>query len=191
MFWVAFFMCLLMVYALGSWLPKLMLKAGYSLGASMIFLFALNIGGMLGAISGGVLADKFRVKPVLITMFIAGAIALTLLGYKSSPIALYGLIAVAGAATIGAQILQQAMVAQFYPAAARATGLGWALGIGRIGAIAGPVLLGHLLTLALPLQMNFVVVAIPGLIAALAISLVKLNPSSTSQQHSVLVESKA
>ena len=53
MFWVAFFMCLLMVYALGSWLPKLMIQAGYSLGASMLFLFALNIGGMVGAIGGG------------------------------------------------------------------------------------------------------------------------------------------
>lgn len=52
MFWLAFFMCLLMVYALGSWLPKLMIQAGYSLGASMIFLFALNIGGMIGAIGG-------------------------------------------------------------------------------------------------------------------------------------------
>ena len=62
MFWVAFFMCLLMVYALGSWLPKLMIQAGYSLGASMIFLFALNIGGMVGAIGGGALADRFHLK---------------------------------------------------------------------------------------------------------------------------------
>lgn len=55
-------MCLLMVYALGSWLPKLMIQAGYSLGASMIFLFALNIGGMIGAIGGGYLADRFHIK---------------------------------------------------------------------------------------------------------------------------------
>ncbi len=53
MFWIAFFMCLLMVYALGSWLPKLMIQAGYSLGASMIFLFAFSIGGIISAIGGG------------------------------------------------------------------------------------------------------------------------------------------
>ena len=82
MFWIAFFMCLLMVYALGSWLPKLMIQAGYSLGASMIFLFALNIGGMVGAIGGGALADKFHIKPVLTIMFTVGAIALIFLGFK-------------------------------------------------------------------------------------------------------------
>ena len=71
MFWIAFFMCLLMVYALASWLPKLMIQAGYSLGASMIFLFALNIGGMFGAIGGGALADRFHIKPVLTLMFVS------------------------------------------------------------------------------------------------------------------------
>ena len=177
MFWVAFFMCLLMVYALGSWLPKLMIQAGYSLGASMLFLFALNIGGMVGAIGGGVLADKFHLKPVLTIMFTVGAIALILLGYNSPQAVLYGLIAIAGAATIGSQILLYTFVAQFYPAAVRSTGMGWASGIGRIGAIVGPVLTGALLTLELPHQMNFLVIAIPGVIAALAIFMVNLRAS--------------
>lgn len=177
MFWVAFFMCLLMVYALGSWLPKLMIQAGYSLGASMLFLFALNIGGMVGAIGGGVLADKFHLKPVLTIMFTVGAIALILLGYNSPQAVLYGLIAVAGAATIGSQILLYTFVAQFYPVAVRSTGMGWASGIGRIGAIVGPVLTGALLTLELPHQMNFLVIAIPGVIAALAIFMVNLRAS--------------
>ncbi|MDM1757079.1 MFS transporter [Acinetobacter sp. 256-1] len=177
MFWIAFFMCLLMVYALGSWLPKLMIQAGYSLGASMIFLFALNIGGMVGAIGGGVLSDRFHLKPVLTIMFAVGAIALILLGFKSPQGVLYTLIAIAGAATIGSQILLYTFVAQFYPAAVRSTGMGWASGIGRIGAIVGPVLTGALLTLQLPHQMNFLAIAIPGVIAALAIFLVNLKVS--------------
>ncbi len=177
MFWVAFFMCLLMVYALGSWLPKLMIQAGYSLGASMLFLFALNIGGMAGAIGGGVLADKFHLKPVLSTMFTVGAIALVLLGFNSPQFVLYSLIAVAGAATIGSQILLYTFVAQFYPAAVRSTGMGWASGIGRIGAIVGPVLTGALLTLELPHQMNFLAIAIPGAIASIAVCMVNLNAS--------------
>lgn len=177
MFWIAFFMCLLMVYALGSWLPKLMIQAGYSLGASMIFLFALNIGGMVGAIGGGVLADKFHLKPVLSIMFAVGAVALIMLGFNSPQIVLYTLIAIAGAATIGSQILLYTFVAQFYPAAVRSTGMGWASGIGRIGAIVGPVLTGALLTFELPHQMNFLVIAIPGVIAALAIFMVNLKAS--------------
>lgn len=177
MFWVAFFMCLLMVYALGSWLPKLMIQAGYSLGASMIFLFALNIGGMVGAIGGGALADRFHLKPVLTTMFTVGAIALILLGFNSPQMVLYGLIAIAGAATIGSQILLYTFVVQFYPTAVRSTGMGWASGIGRIGAIVGPVLTGALLTFELPHQMNFLVIAIPGVIAALAVFMVNLKVS--------------
>ena len=189
LFWCCFFMCLLMVYALGSWLPKLMLQAGYSLGASMLFLFALNIGGMVGAIGGGVLADRFHLKPVLTIMFSIGAVALILLGFKSQQAVLYTLIAVAGAATIGSQILLYTFVAQFYPAAVRSTGMGWASGIGRIGAIVGPVLTGALLTLELPHQMNFLAIAIPGFIAALAIFLVNLQ-ASVDGQHTPSTESR-
>ncbi|WP_216935456.1 MULTISPECIES: aromatic acid/H+ symport family MFS transporter [unclassified Acinetobacter] len=181
MFWLAFFMCLLMVYALGSWLPKLMIQAGYSLGASMIFLFALNIGGMVGAIGGGYLADKFHIKKVLTIMFLCGAIALILLGFNSPQFVLYTLIAVAGAATIGSQILLYTFVAQYYPSTVRSTGMGWASGIGRIGAIVGPVLTGALLTMNLPHQMNFFAIAIPGVIAALAIFLVNLKTSVDGQ----------
>ena len=177
MFWIAFFMCLLMVYALGSWLPKLMIQAGYSFGASMIFLFALNIGGMIGAIGGGALADRFHIKKVLTIMFICGAAALILLGFNSPQIVLYTLIAVAGAATIGSQILLYTFVAQYYPSTVRSTGMGWASGIGRIGAIVGPVLTGALLTMNLPHQMNFFAIAIPGVIAALAIFMVNLKAS--------------
>lgn len=177
MFWVAFFMCLLMVYALASWLPKLMIQAGYSLGASMLFLFALNIGGMIGAIGGGVLADKFHLKPVLAIMFVAGAAALILLGYNSPQLVLYTLIAVAGATTIGSQILLYTFVAQYYPTAVRTTAMGWASGIGRIGAIVGPILTGALLSLELSHQTNFFFIAIPGAIAAIAIFFVNLNAS--------------
>ncbi|MDO7208670.1 aromatic acid/H+ symport family MFS transporter [Acinetobacter nosocomialis] len=184
MFWIAFFMCLLMVYALGSWLPKLMLQAGYSLGASMLFLFALNIGGMVGAIGGGALADRFHLKPVITIMFIVGSAALILLGINSPQFILYSLIAIAGAATIGSQILLYTFVAQFYPTALRSTGMGWASGIGRIGAIIGPVLTGALLTLELPHQMNFLAIAIPGVIAALAIFMVNLKASVTAQTPS-------
>ncbi len=181
MFWIAFFMCLLMVYALGSWLPKLMIQAGYSLGASMIFLFALNIGGMVGAIGGGYLADRFHIKKVLTIMFLCGGAALILLGFNSPQFVLYTLIAVAGAATIGSQILLYTFVAQYYPSTVRSTGMGWASGIGRIGAIVGPVLTGALLTMNLPHQMNFFAIAIPGVIAALAIFLVNLKTSVDGQ----------
>lgn len=169
MIWLSFFCCLLMVYALGSWLPKLMANAGYSLGSSLSFLLALNFGGVVGAIAGGWLGDRFSLPKVVVIFFAFGTVSIALLGFRSPMPLLYLLIAIAGATTIGTQILLYANTAQFYPQAIRSTGLGWASGIGRTGAIVGPLLGGWLLAAALPLKLNFLVFAVPGLVAALAI----------------------
>ncbi|WP_051891179.1 MFS transporter [Chryseobacterium sp. JM1] len=175
MFWITFFMCLLMVYGLNSWLPKLMTKAGYPLGSSLSFLLALNFGAMIGAIGGGWLGDKFHLRKVLIIFLSIAAVSLFLLGFKGSTIALYVLIAIAGATTIGTQILLYTYVAQFYPMDARSTGIGWASGVGRVGGIVGPLLGGYLISMNLPFQYNFLVFAIPGAIGALAICFVSLK----------------
>ncbi|WP_332821609.1 MFS transporter, partial [Pseudomonas sp.] len=97
--WLAFFCCLLMVYALSSWLPKLMANAGYSLGSSLSFLLALNFGGMAGAILGGWLGDRFSLSKVMVAFFVAAAVSISLLGFKSPTPLLYLLIFVAGATT--------------------------------------------------------------------------------------------
>lgn len=173
MIWVAFFCCLLMVYALSSWLPKLMANAGYSLGSSLSFLLALNFGGMFGAIAGGWLGDRYNLPKVVVAFFVVAALSISLLGFKSPTPVLYLLICIAGATTIGTQILLYATAAQFYGLAFRSTGLGWASGIGRNGAIVGPLLGGALLGINLPLPLNFMAFAIPGAIAALAMCFVQ------------------
>lgn len=172
MFWVAFFCCLLMVYALGSWLPKLMSNAGYALSSSLMFLMVLNVGAIIGAVGGGWLADRLSLRSVLVSFFILGSGSLVLLGYESPMWFLYTLVGIAGATTIGSQILLYAYVAQYYPTSIRSTGLGWASGIGRNGAIVGPLLGGALLAMALPHQMNFLALSVPGAIATVAIALV-------------------
>jgi len=173
--WVAFFCCLLMVYALSSWLPKLMANAGYSLGSSLSFLLALNFGGMFGAILGGYLGDRFNLVKVMVAFFIAAGVSISLLGFNSPMPVLYLLIGVAGATTIGTQILLYAGAAQLYGLSIRSTGLGWASGIGRNGAIVGPLLGGALMGINLPLQLNFIAFAIPGVIAALAMTLFAIS----------------
>lgn len=181
MFWTAFFCCLLMVYALGSWLPKLMSAAGYELGSSLMFLMVLNIGAIVGAVGGGWLADRFSLRSVLVSFFLLASASLVSLGYPHPMWQLYSLMAVAGATTIGSQILLYAYVAQYYPANIRSTALGWASGIGRNGAILGPMLGGTLLALALPHQMNFLALAVPGAIATVAIALVGRRQAATDQ----------
>ena len=172
MFWIAFLMCLFMVYALSSWLTKLMASAGYSLGSALTFVLVLNFGAMVGAIGGGRLADRFRIKYVLAGMYLTAAVSITLLGYKVPSAALFVLIGLAGASTIGAQIVSLAYAGRFYPMAIRSTGIGWALGVGRIGAIVAPIVIGVLVSMALPLQQNFMAIGLPALIAVMAISLV-------------------
>ena len=171
MFFQAFFMCLLMVYGLGSWLPELMTMAGDGFGSSLMFLLFLNIGGSIGAIGGGWLSDRFHPRPVLMLFFTLAAVSLALLGFKSHVAVLYFLVTVAGATTIGSQILLYAYVAQFYPTAIRSTALGWSSGVGRIGAILGPVLGGALLAMQLSHQMNFLAFVVPGALAVIAIML--------------------
>jgi len=168
--WLAFFCCLLMVYALSSWLPKLMANAGYSLGSSLSFLLALNLGGMAGAILGGWLGDRYNLVKVKVAFFLAAALSISLLGVNSPMPVLYLLIFIAGATTIGTQILLYAGAAQLYGLSVRSTGLGWASGIGRNGAIVGPLLGGALMGINLPLQLNFIAFAIPGAVAALAMA---------------------
>lgn len=191
LFWSCFFMCLLMVYALGSWLPKLMMAAGYSLGNSLMFLMALNIGAVIGTIGGGILADRFHLKPVIIGMLLLGAVSLVGLGFNSPQIVIYLLVAAAGAATIGSSILLYSFVAQYYPMSIRSTGIGCASAVGRIGAIVGPIIIGFLLGMELPHKMNFLAVAIPAILGAMAVALiVRKNLNAERNAETLLAQQK-
>ena len=187
LFWISFFMCLLMIYGLNTWLPKLMDGAGLSV-SGLMFLFVLNFGAIFGAIFGGRLADKWGPKPVLIAFFISAAVSLTLLGQVHNIVLLYILVAIAGATTIGTQIITNAYISQYYPTEIRSSGLGWALGVGRLGAIAGPIIGGVLLTMKLPFYQNFLAFALAGIIGALALTFVQNKYSSSKAAEKYVKE---
>jgi AAHS family benzoate transporter-like MFS transporter len=181
MFWIAFFMCLFMIYALSSWLTKLMAGAGYSLGSALTFVLVLNVGAIVGAVGGGWLADRFHIKRVLAAMYALAAVSITLLGVPMPTELLFVVVGLAGASTIGTQIVANAYTGQFYPMAIRSTGLGWALGIGRSGAIIAPIVIGVLVALNLPLQQNFIAIAIPAVIGMLAVLLIDHRRAASAQ----------
>lgn len=189
MFWIGTFVCLFMVYALSSWLTKLMATAGYSLGSALTFVLVLNFGAMIGAIGGGWLADKLHIKYVLAGMYLLAAVSITLLGYKVPTGALFVLVGLAGASTIGTQIVNSAYAGQFYPMAVRSTGIGWALGVGRSGAIVAPILIGVLVGIGLPLQQNFMAIGLPALVAAASVMLIDHRRSAS--YHATLNTSTA
>ena len=187
MFWVAAFMSLLVMYGLSTWLPKIMQASGYPVGSSLIFLITLNLGGVSGAIFGGKLADKFGSKFILMFFFVFGFLSLAALSLKPNVIFLYALLFIAGATTTGTQIITNAYVSQFYPSGIRSTGVGWELGIGRIGGILGPTLGGILLASQLPLHYNFLAFAIPSILAGIAIFFVQ---DRYGQQHKTQANEK-
>lgn len=172
MFWVAFFTGLFMIYALSSWLTKLMAMSGYSLGSALSFVIALNLGAMFGAIFGGWLADKFHIKWVLVTMYALGGLFLYLMTIPMSTDMLYLVIGAVGACSTGAQIVAYAYSGQYYPMAIRSTGIGMASGVGRAGAIMAPLLIGLIVSLKLPLEQNFLVIAAAGVIGAVALAFI-------------------
>jgi MFS transporter, AAHS family, benzoate transport protein len=191
MFWIAFFMCLFMVYALSSWLTKLMASAGYSLGSALTFVLTLNFGAMIGAVGGGWLADRFPIKWVLFSMYVLAAVSITLLGVPMPTEALFLMVGLAGASTIGTQIVTYAYAGQFYPMAIRSTGIGFASGVGRSGAILAPIVIGTLVGMALPLQQNFIAIAIPAVIAAVAVAMINHSRSASARPHLATVVSAA
>ena len=182
MFWIAFFTGLFMIYALSSWLTKLMAMSGYSLGSALSFVIALNVGAMVGAIGGGWLADKFHIKWVLVAMYALGGVFLTMMTVKMPVEWLYLVIAAVGACSTGAQIVAYAYCGQFYPMAIRSSGIGMAAGIGRTGAIAAPLLIGLIVSLKLPLEQNFLVIGAAGVVGAIALAFID-HKRSASVEH--------
>ncbi|MEG0858453.1 MAG: MFS transporter [Pseudomonas sp.] len=190
MIWTAFMTGLFMVYSLNSWLTKLMAMAGFSLGSALNFVIVFNLGSIAGAMFGGWLSDKLNIKHVLVCFYITGAIALTLLGYTRDTTALFAVVFLVGASTLGTQLLAYAYAGDFYPSEIRSTGVGFASGVGRIGAIVAPVLIGWLVSLSLPLQQNFMAISLAGLIGALAVTLINQSRAQSTQEKKALALSR-
>lgn len=179
MFWVAFFTGLFMIYALSSWLTKLMAMSGYSLGSALSFVIALNVGAIVGAIGGGWLADRFQIRWVVVCMYALGGVFLYMMTLKTSTEALYLIIAAVGACSTGGHIVVYAYCGQYYPAAIRSTGIGMASGIGRLGAVVAPLLIGLIVSLQLPLEKNFLVIGAAGIVGALALACISHGSSAS------------
>ena len=143
-------------------------------------LLVLNFGAMIGAIGGGWLADRFHIKYVLLGFYALAAVSITLLGYKVPTEVLFILVGLAGASTIGTQILTYAYVGQYYPMSVRSTGIGWASGVGRSGAILAPIVIGMLVGMKLPLEQNFMAIAVPAVIALISVALINTRRSATA-----------
>ncbi|MEX3940734.1 MFS transporter [Paraburkholderia sp. BR10937] len=177
-FWIAMFMGLLLLYGLSTWLPQLMRKAGFPLGSSLALLVMLNSTAALGSLLGGAVADRLGSKCVVSVLYLLAAASLCALPFAHGTLQTYVLVGIAGVGTIGNAMLLGAYITRYYPPRNRATGIGWALGIGRFGAIAGPLIGGALVQASAPLRWNFYAFAGAGVAAALAVLAVPKHVSN-------------
>ena len=166
--WIVFFMSLLDLYLLSNWLPTVLNDLGVSVSAAAAIGAMLQVGGVVGTFTLGRFIDRFSFRALSLTYLVAAA-AVAAIGMLSHSIVLVTVaIFASGFCIVGGQIASNALTATFYPTVIRSTGVGWALGIGRIGSIVGPLVGGAMLARDMGVRPLFAAAAAPALVAAIA-----------------------
>ncbi len=167
--WVAYFMGLVIFYALINWMPILFKDAGLEPRTAALISALFPLGGV-GAILFGWLMDRFNGNKIVAAGFALTSVAICAIGQVAGNVGLLVLVVfVAGTFMNTAQSSLPALAAGFYPTQGRATGVAWMLGLGRFGGIAGSFLVAELARRQLAFGDIFMILAIPGLIAAAAL----------------------
>jgi AAHS family benzoate transporter-like MFS transporter len=167
LFIIVMFCTQLIIYGLNTWLPQLMRAAGYPLGSSLQFLLVLQIGAVIGTLVGALLADRFGSKKVVIPYYLIGCLSLLALSQKLDVFWLMVAVFGAGLGTIGSSTLVYGFLAAHFPTSCRGAAVGASLGIGRAGAILGPMIGGWIVGASLGHQWNFYAFAVPAVVAAI------------------------
>jgi MFS transporter, AAHS family, 4-hydroxybenzoate transporter len=174
--WITFFANLLNMYLFGYWMTTVLTLSGLAPETAVFYASMFSLGGIFSVFLLGPMIDKFGAPRVLACSFASGIVFILIIGLYNVPAPYIALpILGAGAAMIGSQVGANAMAAGTYPARIRSTGVGWALGIGRLGGIAGPAIGGALLAFGLPPKQIFLCACGPAVIAALATILLTMK----------------
>jgi AAHS family 4-hydroxybenzoate transporter-like MFS transporter len=169
--WLAYFMGLLVYYLLTSWLPSLIVQSGHPIEQAAMVSSMLLIGACTGTLMMGWMMDKMKPTYVVAAGFVFGAGLLLYVGRGfGSLIELEVCVFLAGLFMSGALSSMNTLAAAFYPTQCRASGVSWMLGIGRFGGILGAMGGGWLLSAGWGISEIFIILAIPALIAGLALA---------------------
>lgn len=169
--WFICFANLMVLYYLINWIPSILHSAGLDLSAANLGAVAFNVGGIVGALALGRAVDRLGSFRLLALVYLATAVVVWILANTSDIWLAAALTLLAGAGVLGAQICLGALIASFYPTALRSTGVGWALGVGRVGSILGPLLGGMAVAAGASPGLLISATAIPMLACGVAIAL--------------------
>ena len=168
--WCVSFANLLNLFFLSSWLPMLATRMGYSDTLSVLMGVTLQLGGIVGALVLGSMIDRVGFFRVLAPAFALGAVMIAAIGRPGLPLTLvFVTVLIAGACVVGGQPGINALAASLYPTRLRATGVGWCLGIGRAGSIAGPIVAAQLIARNWSADALFLFAAVPALLSSIAV----------------------
>lgn len=171
---------LLLTYGLNTWLPEIMGQHGYGKAYSLTFLVALNAGAVIGGLVASRSADRFGPRAIVATTFVIAAAALVLLTFEFPFAVLLTAVAFAGVGSLGTQVLVYGFVSNYYPTPARAAGVAWCAGFGRLGGIVGPLVGGFLISAQAPSNVAFMVfaaVALAGCIVTVFVRKHRVSPA--------------
>ena len=169
MLWIAYFMGLVVFYALTNWMPLLLKDAGLAPRTATLIAALFPLGGV-GAILLGWLMDRYNPNRVIALGYALTAVSIWAIGQAAGNLGwLMAVVFIGGALMNTAQSSLPALAAAFYPTRGRATGVAWMLGIGRFGGIAGSYLVAELAARHLGFSQIFTVLAVPGVVATVAL----------------------
>ncbi|GAB2505490.1 4-hydroxybenzoate transporter PcaK [Corynebacterium atrinae] len=171
------FIGLLSTYGLNTWLPKIMQANGASQHDSLYSLLALNGGAVVGGLIAARFADRIGAKTVITSTFALAAISLAILPVFDTVAPMYPLIALAGVGVLGTQVLTYGLTSNYFGTAARAAGVAWCAGFGRLGGIFGPAIGGLIIGAGFGATTSFWLFAGAALVGAVCTALIPRSPA--------------
>ncbi|WP_250491875.1 MFS transporter [Caballeronia sp. GAWG1-1] len=168
--WAISFMNLIDLYFLSNWLPTVMRDAGYSPGMAVLVGTLLQTGGVVGTLMLGWFIERFGFVRVLLACFLVGAVSVGMIGGVAHvQFWLFVAVFAGGFCIVGGQPAVNALAGHFYPTSLRSTGIGWSLGIGRVGSVIGPLVGGQMIALGWSNASLFHAAALPVFCSALLV----------------------
>lgn len=171
--WLAFFMSFATLYFLLSWIPLLAATTGLSQSLAIYAGAVFNLGAFFGILLQGYSSELLGLRRAIGVFLVASAGLMTVFGYISGSAAVLVLFGLIGFALQGGFTGLYSVAARLYPTEVRTMGVGWAIGVGRTGAIVGPAAGGLLIGIGLSMSANFIVFAVPVVVAAVATALIR------------------
>jgi MFS transporter, AAHS family, 4-hydroxybenzoate transporter len=164
--WISFFIAFMMLVTNSAWAPTLLKREGIGIKEASLAMAAFNLGSVIATSFAGWLITRAGAAVILPLVMLGSAVSMALVGYAAPSVGrvillqgLFGLFMGGGSSGL------IALAAIYYPTAIRSTGVGWAMGMGRVGSFSGPLAVGSLVGLGLSTANIFVAIAVPALLA--------------------------